>query len=61
MVDLGTALALVLVVEGVLWSLFPDAMKQAAARAIMMESGQLRIGGLAFAGFGVLVVWFIRG
>lgn len=61
MVDLGTALALVLVVEGVLWSLFPDAMKQAAARAIMMESVQLRMGGLAFAGFGVLLVWLIRG
>ncbi len=61
MVDLGTALALVLVVEGVLWSLFPDAMKQAAARALMIESGQLRIGGLAFAGFGVLLVWLIRG
>ncbi|MGD9509344.1 MAG: DUF2065 domain-containing protein [Geminicoccaceae bacterium] len=61
MVDLGTALALVLVVEGVLWSMFPDAMKQAAARAIMMESGQLRMGGLAFAGFGVLLVWLIRG
>lgn len=61
MVDLGTALALVLVVEGVLWSLFPDAMKQAAARALVIESGQLRIGGLAFAGFGVLLVWLIRG
>ena len=61
MVDLGTALALVLVVEGVLWALFPDAMKQAAARALMIESGQLRIGGLAFAGFGVLLVWLIRG
>ena len=59
--ELGTALALVLVVEGVLWSLFPDGMKQAAARAIMMESGQLRLGGLAFAGFGVLLVWLIRG
>jgi uncharacterized protein YjeT (DUF2065 family) len=61
MVDLGTALALVLVVEGVLWSLFPDAMKQAAARAMMIESNQLRVGGLAFAGFGVLLVWLIRG
>ena len=61
MIDFGTGLALVLVIEGVLWSLFPDAMKQAAARAIMMESGQLRVGGLAFAGFGVLLVWLIRG
>ena len=37
--DLGTALALVLVVEGVLWALFPERMKQAAARAAMLDSG----------------------
>ena len=61
MTDLGTGLALVLVVEGVLWALFPDGMKQAAARAIMLESGSLRLGGLAFAGLGVLLVWLVRG
>ena len=60
MVDLGTGLALVLVVEGVLWSLFPEAMKQAAARAVTMESGALRLGGLVFACFGVLLVWLLR-
>ena len=60
MLDLGTGLALVLVVEGVLWSLFPEAMKQAAARAVTMESGALRLGGLVFACFGVLLVWLLR-
>ncbi|MFL5332285.1 MAG: DUF2065 domain-containing protein [Geminicoccaceae bacterium] len=60
MVDLGTGLALVLVVEGVLWALFPETMKQAAARAIMLEAGRLRLGGLAFAVVGVLLVWVIR-
>jgi uncharacterized protein YjeT (DUF2065 family) len=61
MADLGTALALVLVVEGVVWALFPERMKQAAARAIMLDAGPLRMGGLAFAGLGVLLVWLIRG
>jgi uncharacterized protein YjeT (DUF2065 family) len=61
MSDLGTALALVLVVEGVLWALFPERMKQAAARALLVEDGSLRLGGLAFAGAGVLLVWLIRG
>jgi uncharacterized protein len=61
MADLGTALAFVLVVEGVVWALFPERMKQAAARAIMLEVGPLRMGGLAFAGLGVLLVWLIRG
>lgn len=58
--DLGTGLALVLVVEGVLWALFPETMKQAAARAVMLEPGRLRVGGLAFAVAGVLLVWLIR-
>jgi uncharacterized protein len=61
MTDFATALALVLVVEGVLWALFPDGMKQAAARAALLDSGPLRAGGLAFAGLGVLIVWMIRG
>ena len=61
MTDLATALALVLVVEGTLWALFPDSMKQAAARAALLDSGPLRLGGLAFAGAGVLIVWLIRG
>lgn len=59
--DLGTGLALVLVIEGVLWALFPDRMKQAAAQAVLLDSGRIRLGGLAFAGAGVLLVWLIRG
>ena len=61
MTDLATALALVLVVEGVLWALFPDGMKQAAAKAALLDSGPLRMGGLAFAVLGVALVWAIRG
>jgi uncharacterized protein YjeT (DUF2065 family) len=61
MQDLLTALALVLVVEGVLWALFPDRMRQAAARASAMEDQKLRMGGLVFAALGVAAVWLIRG
>jgi uncharacterized protein YjeT (DUF2065 family) len=61
MTDLATALALVLVVEGVLWALVPDGMKQAAAKAALLDSGPLRMGGLAFAVLGVALVWAIRG
>ena len=67
--DLGTGLALVLVIEGVLWALFPETMKQAAARAVMLDAGRLRAGGLAFAVAGVLLgfvvhyvfVWLLAG
>lgn len=61
MADFATALALVLVIEGVLWALFPERMKQAAARAILLEPGPLRLGALASVGLGVLLVWLIRG
>lgn len=61
MIDLATALALVLVVEGTLWALFPEGMKQAAARAAFLDNGALRVGGLLFVGLGVLLVWLIRG
>ena len=61
MADFATALALVLVIEGVLWALFPERMKQAASRAILLEPGLLRLGALASVGLGVLLVWLIRG
>jgi hypothetical protein len=61
MIELFTLLALVLVVEGCLWALFPDAMRRAAARAMAMPTQTLRVGGLAFAVVGVLAVWLIRG
>ncbi|MDX1540052.1 MAG: DUF2065 domain-containing protein [Geminicoccaceae bacterium] len=61
MSDLATALALVLVLEGVLWALAPDGMKRAAARVSDVPSAQLRTIGLAAAGCGVLLVWILRG
>jgi uncharacterized protein YjeT (DUF2065 family) len=61
MSDLVTALALVLVIEGTLWALFPEAMKRAAAHAALLASGPLRLGGLVTVVVGVGLVWLIRG
>lgn len=61
MTDLATALALVLVLEGLLWALAPEGMKRAAALALGMANGQLRIGGVAAVALGVLLVWLLRG
>lgn len=61
MQELATAGALVLVIEGVLWALFPEAMRRAAERACGLDPGMLRMGGLAFATAGVVLVWLIRG
>src|SRR5271165_5689598 len=58
--DLGTALALVLVIEGTLYALFPEGMRRAAARALAIPPQTLRLAGLAAACAGVVLVWLVR-
>lgn len=60
MSDLFTALALVLVIEGALYALFPEAMQRMMAQAIEMPPSVLRNGGLVAAVVGFGVIWFIR-
>ena len=59
--DLITALALVLVIEGALYALFPDAMKRIVLRIADMPAATLRHVGLVAATVGVAFVWLIRG
>ena len=56
----STALALVLVIEGALYALFPEGMKRAAARAFLIPPQALRLVGLAAACVGVVLVWLVR-
>jgi len=58
--DLGTALALVLVIEGVLYALFPEGMKRIAARSMLVPQQALRFAGLFAACIGVALVWLLR-
>jgi uncharacterized protein YjeT (DUF2065 family) len=58
--DLGTALALVLVIEGILYALFPEGMKRIAARSVLVPPHALRGAGLLAACIGVLLVWLLR-
>jgi uncharacterized protein YjeT (DUF2065 family) len=60
MEDLWTALALVLVIEGIVLALAPDGVKRAALQMTTIPSAALRFGGLAAACLGVAVVWLIR-
>jgi uncharacterized protein YjeT (DUF2065 family) len=60
MQDFATALALVLVIEGIALALFPAAVKRAAAQMTAAPTGALRMGGLAAACLGVAAVWLIR-
>ncbi|MGQ9368461.1 DUF2065 domain-containing protein [Azospirillum sp. A39] len=59
--DLWTALALVLVVEGVLYALFPGPMRRLIAEALTLPEGRLRMAGLLAAVVGVGLVWMVRG
>ncbi len=58
--DLCTGLALVLVIEGILYALFPEGMKHVAARAMRVPPQILRSAGLLTAAIGVVIVWLLR-
>jgi uncharacterized protein YjeT (DUF2065 family) len=58
--DLLTALALILVIEGIVYALFPESMKRLALRTTRTPAQSLRIGGLVAAIFGVVLVWALR-
>ncbi|KIM00701.1 putative inner membrane protein YjeT (clustered with HflC) [Paramagnetospirillum magnetotacticum MS-1] len=60
MTDLMTALALVLVIEGLAWAAFPEAMKRMMAQVLVMPSDLLRGVGLFMAILGILGVWLVR-
>ena len=61
MQDLLTALALVLVIEGITLALFPNKVRNLLSRLEEMPGEALRIGGLAAAVVGVFFVWLLRG
>jgi len=58
--DLVTALALLLVIEGALYALFPDAMKRMLARMMTLPAATLRTAGIVSAVAGVAIVWLVR-
>lgn len=61
MTDLLTALALVLVIEGALYALFPNAMRRVIAEALALPDNHMRTAGLVAAMAGVGLVWLLRG
>lgn len=60
MADFLSALGLVLVIEGVLYALFPEAMKRMMLLMSTQPSVLLRTAGLAGAALGVVIVWLVR-
>lgn len=59
--DLFTALALVIVIEGMLYALFPGFAKRMANEVLGMPESALRSVGLVAVAAGVFFVWLLRG
>jgi uncharacterized protein YjeT (DUF2065 family) len=59
--DFLTAVALALVIEGLSYAAFPEAMQRMMAMAASAPPKVLRLAGLAAAMGGVALVWAVRG
>lgn len=57
---IGTAFALIFVIEGLLYALFPDAIRRMMAMAISMPVQKLRLFGAVMAASGFSLVLLIR-
>lgn len=58
--DLLTAVALILVIEGLVYAVFPDGMKRIILQVADQPSPSLRNAGLLAAVIGVGLLWLIR-
>lgn len=61
MTELLAALALAIVIEGLLYAAFPDQMKKMLASILSMPASTIRAGALACAAVGLVLLWFVRG
>jgi len=61
MTDFLTAVALVLVIEGLFLAIAPHRLRQILAMLETVPPESLRVGGLVAAALGVFLVWLLRG
>ena len=60
MKELIIAFGLFLFIEGILYALFPSKMKNMLKKLEMINTTQLRVGGLLFAIIGFFIIWYIK-
>lgn len=58
--DLLVALALAIALEGALYALFPEGMRQALALLLSQPAERVRMIGVAVCAVGVGLVWLLR-
>ncbi|MFN0264259.1 DUF2065 domain-containing protein [Tepidamorphus sp. 3E244] len=61
MTDFLSAIGLVLCIEGALYALAPGTVRRMVEQLPMLSDGALRMGGLAAATIGVILVYMVRG
>lgn len=61
MTDLLTALALVLVIEGLVLTLVPEAPRRLLQHLSELPPAVLRLGGVSAVALGTFCVWLLRG
>ena len=60
-VQLGVALGLVLVIEGLLYAVAPNAMRRMLDQILTQREEAIRITGLFMAVLGLIIVWLLQG
>ena len=59
-IELLTAIALIFVIEGLIYALFPDRIKQMMAIALATDPRSLRGFGLGMVVVGAVLIWIIQ-
>ena len=58
--ELTIAIGLLLILEGLLYAIFPSQMKNMLNQIKDLPTSKLRSGGLVFAIIGFIIVWFLK-
>ena len=58
--ELVIAFGLFLFIEGIFYALFPSKMKSMLKKLDLLKNSQLRIGGLIFAIFGFVIIYYMK-
>tara|TARA_B100002052_G_scaffold177225_1_gene161316 strand:- start:33 stop:224 length:192 start_codon:yes stop_codon:yes gene_type:complete len=58
--ELVIAFGLFLFIEGILYALFPSKMKSMLKKLDLLKNSQLRMGGLIFAIFGFVIIYYMK-
>ena len=60
MKELIIAFGLFLFIEGILYAIFPSKMKSMLKKLELIKDSQLRSGGLIFAVFGFVIIYYMK-